>query len=276
MFWHSLMRHCSFRGFVQQKITHGKSHAAATSLSFNFKGATLLSRWREGGKICACCRHLKASFSERCVLLFKGLLILCDFLWSGTAAAADNWNKKSKENKEFLPEADSTREKKQRFDGFSVALCVCVLKKNPCGSAAVVSKQCMYSKGSECKPMLSKLKSQFEELKSKVVFLDCVKKYLEVLRNLYDSLLFAILCLITSICWYNSHIFPDSECGPVGVRGFITAFSGWLWLWLSGSPILPGSVCSVLWHQQREEHSASWLSPGPHGLPLCQVLLLRI
>lgn len=155
--------------------------------------------------------------------------------------------------------------------------CVCVyLKKNPVDLQQWFLKQCMYSKGSECKPMLSKLKFQFEELKSKVVFLDCVKKYLEVLRNLYDSLLFIILCLITSIYWYNSCIFPDSECGPVGVRGFITAFSGCLWLCLSGSPILPGSVCSVLWHQQREEHSASWLSPGPHGLPLCQVLLLRI
>lgn len=37
------------------------------------------------------------------------------------------------------------------------------------------------NKGSECKPMLTKLKSQFEELKSKVVFLDWVKKYLEIL-----------------------------------------------------------------------------------------------
>ncbi|XP_070772308.1 kinase non-catalytic C-lobe domain-containing protein 1 isoform X2 [Enoplosus armatus] len=37
------------------------------------------------------------------------------------------------------------------------------------------------NKGSESKLMLSKLKSQFEELRSKVVFLDCVKKYLEIL-----------------------------------------------------------------------------------------------
>nr|XP_046258374.1 kinase non-catalytic C-lobe domain-containing protein 1 [Scatophagus argus] len=37
------------------------------------------------------------------------------------------------------------------------------------------------NKGSENKPMLSKLKSQFEELRSKVIFLDCVKKYLEIL-----------------------------------------------------------------------------------------------
>lgn len=32
--------------------------------------------------------------------------------------------------------------------------------------------------------MLSKLKTQFEELRSKVVFLECVKKYLEVLAKL--------------------------------------------------------------------------------------------
>ncbi|XP_070697733.1 kinase non-catalytic C-lobe domain-containing protein 1 [Pempheris klunzingeri] len=37
------------------------------------------------------------------------------------------------------------------------------------------------NKGSESKLMLSKLKSQFEELRSKVVFLDSVKKYLEIL-----------------------------------------------------------------------------------------------
>ncbi|XP_041803887.1 kinase non-catalytic C-lobe domain-containing protein 1 [Chelmon rostratus] len=37
------------------------------------------------------------------------------------------------------------------------------------------------NKGSESKLMLSKLKSQFEELRSKVVFLDCVKRYLEIL-----------------------------------------------------------------------------------------------
>ncbi|KAM7408204.1 hypothetical protein PAMA_002073 [Pampus argenteus] len=37
------------------------------------------------------------------------------------------------------------------------------------------------NKGSESKLMLSKLKAQLEELRSKVVFLDCVKKYLEIL-----------------------------------------------------------------------------------------------
>ncbi|KAM9847488.1 kinase non-catalytic C-lobe domain-containing protein 1 [Aulostomus maculatus] len=36
------------------------------------------------------------------------------------------------------------------------------------------------NKGSESKLMLSKLKSQLEEIRSKVTFLDCVKKYLEV------------------------------------------------------------------------------------------------
>ncbi|XP_047459564.1 kinase non-catalytic C-lobe domain-containing protein 1 [Mugil cephalus] len=37
------------------------------------------------------------------------------------------------------------------------------------------------NKGAESKLMVSKLKSQLEELRSKVVFLDCVKKYLEIL-----------------------------------------------------------------------------------------------
>ncbi|XP_039478089.1 kinase non-catalytic C-lobe domain-containing protein 1 isoform X2 [Oreochromis aureus] len=37
------------------------------------------------------------------------------------------------------------------------------------------------NKGPESKPMLFKLKSQLEELRSKVAFLDCVKKYLEIL-----------------------------------------------------------------------------------------------
>lgn len=35
-------------------------------------------------------------------------------------------------------------------------------------------------KGPESKSMVLKLKSQFEELRSRVVFLECVKKYLEV------------------------------------------------------------------------------------------------
>ncbi|KAM9345440.1 kinase non-catalytic C-lobe domain-containing protein 1 [Symphorus nematophorus] len=38
------------------------------------------------------------------------------------------------------------------------------------------------NKGSESKLMLSKLKTQFEELRSKVIFLDSVKKYLELLN----------------------------------------------------------------------------------------------
>lgn len=41
-------------------------------------------------------------------------------------------------------------------------------------------KLCVCLKGPESKSMLLKLKSQFEELRSRVVFLECVKKYLEV------------------------------------------------------------------------------------------------
>ncbi|KAM6997164.1 kinase non-catalytic C-lobe domain-containing protein 1 [Tautogolabrus adspersus] len=48
-------------------------------------------------------------------------------------------------------------------------------------SSMVYNKLCMCPKGSESKLMLSKIKSQFEELRSKVLFLDSVKKYLEVL-----------------------------------------------------------------------------------------------
>lgn len=63
-------------------------------------------------------------------------------------------------------------------------------------TAAVPKTVHVFQKGSECKPMLTKLKSQFEELKSKVVFLDWVKKYLEVTtQNSPDShLLLSIRC----------------------------------------------------------------------------------
>lgn len=39
---------------------------------------------------------------------------------------------------------------------------------------------CFSAEGSDARLMLSKLKVQLEELRSKVEFLDCVKKYLEV------------------------------------------------------------------------------------------------
>lgn len=50
-----------------------------------------------------------------------------------------------------------------------------------------ISKTVYVSPQGENKQMLSKLKSQLEELRSKVVFLDCVKKYLEVLTKYYHS-----------------------------------------------------------------------------------------
>lgn len=55
-------------------------------------------------------------------------------------------------------------------------------------------KLCMCLKGPESKSMLLKLKSQFEELRSRVVFLECVKKYLEV----ETKLLVCLLVLTTS------------------------------------------------------------------------------
>lgn len=42
------------------------------------------------------------------------------------------------------------------------------------------SNRCLCLQGPESKSMLFKLKSQFEELRSRVVFLERVKKYLEV------------------------------------------------------------------------------------------------
>lgn len=46
--------------------------------------------------------------------------------------------------------------------------------------------------------MLSKLKSQFEELRSKVVFLDGVKKYLEVTTTLHKSTRMFLLHVLTA------------------------------------------------------------------------------
>lgn len=56
----------------------------------------------------------------------------------------------------------------------------------------------MYPKGSDSKLMLSKLKSQFEELRSKVVFLDGVKKYLEVTTELHNSTRMFLLHFLTT------------------------------------------------------------------------------
>lgn len=55
----------------------------------------------------------------------------------------------------------------------------------------------MNPEGPESKLMLSKLKSQLEELRSKVAFLDCVKKYLEVL---VDSNIFFIFFVFPNLC----------------------------------------------------------------------------
>ncbi|XP_047207511.1 kinase non-catalytic C-lobe domain-containing protein 1 isoform X4 [Girardinichthys multiradiatus] len=55
------------------------------------------------------------------------------------------------------------------------------LKKTRSFYQKLKNQQERKNKGPESKLMLSKLKSQLEELRSKVAFLDCVKKYLEVL-----------------------------------------------------------------------------------------------
>ena len=46
--------------------------------------------------------------------------------------------------------------------------------------------------------MLLKLKSQFEELRSRVVFLECVKKYLEVETKLLVCLLIYFLSTVNA------------------------------------------------------------------------------
>ncbi|XP_029305616.1 kinase non-catalytic C-lobe domain-containing protein 1 [Cottoperca gobio] len=66
------------------------------------------------------------------------------------------------------------------------------------------------NKGSDNKLMLSRLKSQLEELRSKVVFLDCVKKYLEILS--VDQWGFEVSLLPSlAVCGPGSLDFQSSE-----------------------------------------------------------------
>ncbi|XP_049456511.1 kinase non-catalytic C-lobe domain-containing protein 1 isoform X1 [Epinephelus fuscoguttatus] len=66
------------------------------------------------------------------------------------------------------------------------------------------------NKGSDNKLMLSKLKSQLEELRSKVVFLDCVKKYLEILSVDQWGLEVSLLSSL-AVCGPGSLDFQTSE-----------------------------------------------------------------
>lgn len=63
--------------------------------------------------------------------------------------------------------------------------------------------------------MLIKLKSQFEELKSKVVFLDWVKKYLEVKppNSLNSHLLLSIHCLFEQLPPSSPQILSVDQWG---------------------------------------------------------------
>ena len=82
-------------------------------------------------------------------------------------------------------------------------------------------QQCMYPKGSDSKLMLSKLKSQFEELRSKVVFLDGVKKYLEVTTELYNSTrMFLLHFLTTPVLWCDFLLFCRFWAWTSGVWRF--------------------------------------------------------
>lgn len=91
----------------------------------------------------------------------------------------------------------------------------------------MINKRCvLLLKGSESKLILSKLKSQLEELRSKVAFLDCVKKYLEVLTVLSTLIPYAFPARLTF--YVISYVSADSERGPVGFGGLIAAFFGCL------------------------------------------------
>lgn len=202
-------------------------------------------------------------------------MILCDFPWTGTAAAADNWNKESEENEKFLPEADSTRAEKQRLVGYFITL---LLQDNYDVGSNVIYKT-VY--------VCQRFWEQTDAVQTQgPVWRTQVQSGLlgwreEIPWGTHKALqfpkpLFLIHFLRASMLWYDFLNFADSECGPVGFRGFITAFFGCLWTGLSGSSILWGPICSELWHQQREDYSASWVSSGPYGLPLRQVLLRRL
>lgn len=160
-----------------------KSWASATCHPAAFKGASALGchgEWKI--KIKTCCAPASGSTTGHFPLKSKdrhlwALLWSCYVLFfSGTSAAADYRDEESEENQKFLPKVNSAGEEKQRWRaGF-------ILMGKGVADLLVWSIRCvLHPEGSETKLMLSKMKSQLEELRSKVTFLDCVRKYLEVL-----------------------------------------------------------------------------------------------
>lgn len=82
--------------------------------------------------------------------------------------------------------------------------------------------------------------------------------------NTQQCVLFLILYCMCFVC-------AGFEHWPVGFGDFITALFGGFWTWISGTPVFREHICFIFQQLQREEHSPTWLSPGSHGLPLCQV-----
>lgn len=117
--------------------------------------------------------------------------------------------------------------------------------------------------------MLPKLKSQFEELRSRVAFLERVRKYLEVEARLLVCLALPKHSLQRRV---SSCALEGSPRGPLGFGGFAAALPGGLWTFCPcGSPVLRGAVGALLQHQQGKGLPAEWISPGPHGLSLREV-----
>lgn len=87
--------------------------------------------------------------------------------------------------------------------------------------------------------MLFRLKSQLEELRSRVVFLECVKKYLQVRTPppppppLASSSPQPLQQLLTSPC-----VSQDPERGAMGFGPLGAAFADCLWTWFFGASVL--------------------------------------
>lgn len=83
--------------------------------------------------------------------------------------------------------------------------------------------------------MLFKLKSQLEELRSRVAFLECVKKYLQVRSKLASASLrpAAPGPADVSLC-----VSEDPECGAMGSGPLAAALAGRLRARFFGSSVL--------------------------------------
>lgn len=128
-------------------------------------------------------------------------------------------------------------------------------------------KLCMCLKGPESKSMLFKLKSQLEELRSRVAFLERVKEYLQVRRKLLVSpSALPLPKLQMSPC-----VSEDPERGAVGFGPLGAAFAGCLRTRLFGSSVLRGPLGALLRCRPRKGLPAERIASGPDGLSLRKV-----